>query len=288
MRGRSGSVFLLASSMSLGCVASEINCKPMDPGIKASSDDEAKIALSVDGIYRVAKVGGEVSGKIASERQNLPENSSDVIVARWQYLLCETLRTSTSLSDERKIAIINVAKTPPPPPPAPPPRPAAPPPPPPSLPIPDIRGRIFDAPPQVTRVDQSDGCQTQLTLYDYLQFDTASGVAARTGTRYYVAARKKWYVGDPKSFYHAMNPGSYEQAVDRCASPVPNVTVMTTSIRVTSTSNEYRYSEKVEQIDAGYASWLGRQLGDPRQGLIEFFSSSMTIQFDRQLTFVRR
>ena len=58
MRGRSGSVFLLVSGVSLASYAADgIRCEPLDPGVKVSNDKEARIAVSVDGIFEAAKSG---------------------------------------------------------------------------------------------------------------------------------------------------------------------------------------------------------------------------------------
>ncbi|MFO1433563.1 MAG: hypothetical protein U1F76_26290 [Candidatus Competibacteraceae bacterium] len=87
----------------------QMDCTPLDPRQTISASTSAKVEGSVDTLYKIVKAGGQVETNLKREAKNLGDNvvpsESTIAVQRLLYLLCEQMRTSTELSETRKLEI---------------------------------------------------------------------------------------------------------------------------------------------------------------------------------------
>ncbi len=90
----------------------QIDCSPLDPRASISKEKEGKVQASVDTLYRIAKVGGSLEGKMKEEIQNLQIGSSvseqGIIKLRTLYLFCGMVANARDISTEKKVELFKV------------------------------------------------------------------------------------------------------------------------------------------------------------------------------------
>ena len=93
-------------------MAQPIDCSPLDPRASISKEKEGKVEASVDTLFKIAKAGGGLEGKIKEEIQNLQVGSSvseqGIIKLRTLYLFCGMVANAKDLSTERKVELFRV------------------------------------------------------------------------------------------------------------------------------------------------------------------------------------
>lgn len=109
-------VFLLALTVLLTIVLTppasiaDVDCSPLDPRASLSKEREGKISTSVNTVYKLAKVGISIDGKLKDEIFNL-QNGANIteqgqIKFRLLYLCCEMVAKDKGIPAEKKIDLI--------------------------------------------------------------------------------------------------------------------------------------------------------------------------------------
>jgi hypothetical protein len=90
----------------------QVDCTQLDPRPSVSTEKEGKIQASVNTLYKIAKAGGSVEGRVKKEIQNLqqgaPMTEQGQIKLRTLYLFCGMVANAKDLSTERKVELYKV------------------------------------------------------------------------------------------------------------------------------------------------------------------------------------
>lgn len=88
------------------CFAAGIDCSPLDPRARLSSTTEGKIQGSAETLYKVAKAGASIEGRVQREARNLQEgvpiSEASNIQNRLIYVFCEMI-AKDNIPTERKL-----------------------------------------------------------------------------------------------------------------------------------------------------------------------------------------
>lgn len=105
-------VIILGAGFVPYTVMAQVDCSVLDPRASVSKEREGKIIGSVDTLYRIAKAGGSMEGKVKEEIQNLqkgaPVDEKNLIKLRTVYLFCGMFANDKDLAPERKVALFNL------------------------------------------------------------------------------------------------------------------------------------------------------------------------------------
>jgi tetratricopeptide (TPR) repeat protein len=90
----------------------EVDCSLLDPRASVSTEKEGKITAAVNTLFKIAKVGGSLEGKIRSEIENLqkgvPVSERNQIKLRTLYLFCGMVANAKDINTDRKVALFNL------------------------------------------------------------------------------------------------------------------------------------------------------------------------------------
>jgi hypothetical protein len=90
----------------------QVDCSQLDPRASMSREMEGKLKISVDTLYKIAKAGGSIEGKIKDEIQNLqkdaPVTEQGQIRLRTLYLFCGMVANARDISTERKVELYKI------------------------------------------------------------------------------------------------------------------------------------------------------------------------------------
>ena len=90
----------------------QVDCSKLDPRAFVSREMEGKVKASVDTLYKIAKAGGSVEGKIKDEIQNLqkgaPVTEQGQIKLRTLYLFCGMVANARDISTDRKVELFKI------------------------------------------------------------------------------------------------------------------------------------------------------------------------------------
>lgn len=93
-------------------VMAQVDCSQLDPRASVSKEMEGKVKLSVDTLYKIAKAGGSIEGRVKDEIYNLqkevPVTEQGLIKLRTLYLFCGMVANAKDLSTERKVELFRV------------------------------------------------------------------------------------------------------------------------------------------------------------------------------------
>lgn len=106
-------VFLmLGSFLPITSVMAQVDCSQLDPRASVSTEMDGKVKASVATLYKIAKVGGSIEGKIKEEITNLqkgvPVTEQGLIKLRTLYLFCGMVANAKDISTERKVELFRV------------------------------------------------------------------------------------------------------------------------------------------------------------------------------------
>ncbi len=105
-------VLLLGIEIAPQTIFAQADCSLLDPRASVSKEREGKISGSVDTLFRIAKAGGSMEGKVKEEIQNLqkgaPVGERDLIKLRTVYLFCTMFANDKDLAPERKVSLFNL------------------------------------------------------------------------------------------------------------------------------------------------------------------------------------
>ena len=87
----------------------QVDCSVLDPRISIAKEREGKISGSVDTLYKIAKAGGSIEGRMKDEiinlQQSTPSDERTVVKIRALYLFCGMIANSPDIPIEKKIAL---------------------------------------------------------------------------------------------------------------------------------------------------------------------------------------
>jgi hypothetical protein len=93
-------------------VKAEVDCSLLDPRSSVSTEKEGKISASVDTLYKIAKAGGSVEGRMKDEIHNLQKGASvtekTLIELRTLYLFCGMVANAKDITTDRKVELFNL------------------------------------------------------------------------------------------------------------------------------------------------------------------------------------
>jgi hypothetical protein len=106
-------LFVLIGTFALNNSAiAQVDCSQLDPRASMSREMEGKLKVSVDTLYKIAKAGGSIEGKIKDEIQNLqkgaPVTEQGQIRLRTLYLFCGMVANAKDISTERKVELYKI------------------------------------------------------------------------------------------------------------------------------------------------------------------------------------
>lgn len=100
---------VLVTASYFSSVKAEVDCSPLDPRASIAAEKEAKVQVSVNTLFKIAKAGGSVEGKLREEIQNLQKNTTvseqGQIKLRTIYLFCGIVANAKDIPTERKIEL---------------------------------------------------------------------------------------------------------------------------------------------------------------------------------------
>jgi hypothetical protein len=103
---------MMGTVMPTASVRAEVDCSLLDPRASVSTEKEGKITASVNTLFKIAKAGGSVDGKIRNEIQNLqkgsPVTEKSLIELRTLYLFCGMVANAKDITTDRKVALFNL------------------------------------------------------------------------------------------------------------------------------------------------------------------------------------
>ena len=87
--------------------AQQVDCSQLDPRASVSKEREGKVQATVNTLFKIARAGGSVEGKMRDEIQNLqkgvPITEQGQVKLRTLYLFCGMVANATDISTERKV-----------------------------------------------------------------------------------------------------------------------------------------------------------------------------------------
>jgi hypothetical protein len=90
----------------------QVDCSQLDPRASVSTEMDGKVNASVATLYKIAKAGGSIEGKIKEEITNLqkgvPVTEQGLIKLRTLYLFCGMVANAKDISTERKVELFRV------------------------------------------------------------------------------------------------------------------------------------------------------------------------------------
>jgi len=93
-------------------VKAEVDCSMLDPRSSVSTEKEGKINASVNTLYKIAKAGGSVEGRMKEEIHNLqkgaPVTEKTLIELRTLYLFCGMVANAKDITTDRKVELFNL------------------------------------------------------------------------------------------------------------------------------------------------------------------------------------
>jgi len=93
-------------------VNAEVDCSLLDPRASISAEKEAKVQASVNTLFKIAKAGGGVEGKLKQDIQNLQKGVSvseqGQIKLRTLFLFCGMVANAKDISTERKVNLFQI------------------------------------------------------------------------------------------------------------------------------------------------------------------------------------
>jgi hypothetical protein len=96
-------------ALSTACFCAQMDCSPLDPRASVTTEKEGEIKASVNTLYKIARVGGSVKGKMREEIQNLqkgtPVTEQGLIARETLYLFCGMVANAKDISTERKFEL---------------------------------------------------------------------------------------------------------------------------------------------------------------------------------------
>lgn len=97
--------------MPTASVKAEVDCSLLDPRATVSTEKEGKISASVNTLFKIAKAGSNVEGRIKDEIHNLQKGSTvtekSLIELRTLYLFCGMVANAKDITTDRKVTLFN-------------------------------------------------------------------------------------------------------------------------------------------------------------------------------------
>ena len=108
-------VIVLGNVLTASVPMAQMDCSKLDPRASVSSEIEGKIAGSVNTLYKIAKAGGSIQGKLKDDIHNLQMNANitdhTLIKLRTLYIFCGMVANADDLSTERKVKLFTEMMT---------------------------------------------------------------------------------------------------------------------------------------------------------------------------------
>lgn len=89
-----------------------VDCTKLDPRASVATSHEGKVSATVETLYKIAKAGGAVEGKVRNEVDNLqkeaPLPERGQVALRTIYVFCGMVANATDISTERKVQLYQI------------------------------------------------------------------------------------------------------------------------------------------------------------------------------------
>lgn len=103
--------FIIASTFKFA-KAKEVDCSVLDPRASISDEKEAKLKVSAGTLFKIAKAGSSIEGRLKKEIQNLQKDVAvsefGQIKLRTLYLFCEMVANAEDITIDKRVQLFNV------------------------------------------------------------------------------------------------------------------------------------------------------------------------------------